>query len=149
MDDREKAIVMAYTGVVMLIGDKLDIFYQYIREKLGHCVMTHELAFPEVQAVITDAAKNDFIELANSNDASIVSGWISVKDRLPEDDRAVLAVKQLKNGQRDMCLARCIPDSECYDIETGCIIKRPHWVCGGNNNIIYWMPLPDIPKEDT
>ena len=76
-------------------------------------------------------------------------GWISVKARLPEDDRTVLAVKRLKDGRRDMCLARCIPDYECYDVETCSRIKRPYWVCGGNNNIIYWMPLPGMPKEET
>ena len=35
MTDRERAIVMAYTGIVMLCGDKLDIFYEYVSEKLG------------------------------------------------------------------------------------------------------------------
>lgn len=65
MTDREKAIVMAYTGVVMLTGDKLDIYYKYIEEKLGHCVLTHELAFPEVQDAIEKAAKDDFIALCN------------------------------------------------------------------------------------
>lgn len=73
--------------------------------------------------------------------------WISVKDRLPEDDRPVLAVKQLKDGRRDMCLARCIPEWEYYDASTRARTKKPYWVCGGNNNIIYWMPLPDMPKE--
>ena len=83
-----------------------------------------------------------------SMEAPTIGGWISVKDRLPEDDRTVLAVKQLKDGRRDMCLARCIPNYEFYDVETGSIIKKPYWVCGGNNNIIYWMPLPEPPKEE-
>ena len=30
MTDTERAIVMAYTGVCMLTGDKLEIFYKYI-----------------------------------------------------------------------------------------------------------------------
>lgn len=68
MTDREKAIVMAYTGTCMLAGDKLGIFYQYIQEKLGHCVMTHELAYPEVQDAIREATKDDFIELCIAND---------------------------------------------------------------------------------
>ena len=42
-----------------------------------------------------------------------MSEWISVKERLPEDDQvSVLAVKQLKDGRRDVCIARCIPDWE-------------------------------------
>lgn len=88
MTDREKAIVMAYTGFTMLIGDKLDIFYQYIREKLGYCVMTHELAFPEVQAAITDAAKNDFIELCATVDA------VPVREHEPR----VMTLEELKNS---------------------------------------------------
>ena len=144
MTDREKAIVMAYTGCTMLAGDKLGIYYKYVQEKLGRSVMTHELAYQEVQDAIEEAAKKDFIAIAKAD-----NDWISVKDRLPEDDRTVLAVKQLKDGRRDMCLARCIPNYECYDVETRSIIKKPYWVCGGNNNIIYWMPLPEQPKEGT
>lgn len=68
MTDREKAIVMAYTGTCMLAGDKLGIYYQYIQEKLGHCVMTHELVYPEVQDAIREATKDDFIELCRAND---------------------------------------------------------------------------------
>ena len=35
MTDKEKAIIMAYTGIAMLVGDKFDIFHQYIEEKMG------------------------------------------------------------------------------------------------------------------
>lgn len=68
MTDREKAIVMAYTGTCMLAGDNLGIFYQYVQEKLGHCIMTHELAYPEVQDAIKEAARDDFIELCRQSD---------------------------------------------------------------------------------
>ncbi|MBL1488818.1 hypothetical protein ELC62_30710, partial [Klebsiella pneumoniae] len=71
---------MAYTGYTMLAGDKLGIYYQYVQEKLGRCVMTHELAYEEVQDAIRDAAKEDFIALAKSD-----NGWISVKDDLPKE----------------------------------------------------------------
>lgn len=63
MNDREKAIVMAYTGCAMLTGDKFDIFHQYIEEKLGRPVFTHELAYDDVVALIKEKAKEDFIEL--------------------------------------------------------------------------------------
>ena len=73
------------------------------------------------------------------------NSWISVKDRLPEDQVDVLAVKELKNGRRDLCIARCIREWECYCPATGEQRKMPYWICGGNNNIIYWMPLPEMP----
>ena len=36
-----------------------------------------------------------------------------------------------------------------HDYVTGEDIVEPYWVCGGNNNVIFWQPLPEIPaKED-
>ena len=66
MTDREKAIVEAYTGFVMLTGDKAGVFYKYVEEKLGHPIMTHELASKVVQEAIKNAAKDDFIELCKN-----------------------------------------------------------------------------------
>ena len=63
MTDREKAIVEAYTGFVMLTGDKIGIFYKYGEEKLGRPIMTHELASKGVQEAIKNASKDDFIKL--------------------------------------------------------------------------------------
>lgn len=67
MTDREKAIVMAYTGVTMLTGDKFNVFHKYIEELLGHPVMTHELADQDVQDEITRKSKEDFIALCRDN----------------------------------------------------------------------------------
>lgn len=36
MTDREKAIVMAYTGACMLAGDKFQIFHEYVKEDKKH-----------------------------------------------------------------------------------------------------------------
>lgn len=60
MTDRERAIVMAYTGVVMLQGDKLHIFYEYISEKIGHPIWTHELCQADM---IKELSKEDFFSL--------------------------------------------------------------------------------------
>ena len=61
MTDREKAIVMAYTGVVMLCGDKLHIFYEYVSEKLGRSIWTHE--FVSQADTIKELSKEDFLGL--------------------------------------------------------------------------------------
>lgn len=63
MTDHEKAIVMAYTGVTMLTGDKFDIFHQYVEEKLGRPVFTHEMGLDLVAEEIKKAAREDFLEL--------------------------------------------------------------------------------------
>lgn len=79
---------------------------------------------------------------------STINGvWHNAKIDLPESNVLVLAVKELKNGTRDICLARCWRDYEYHNYETGKDEKTDRWVCGGNNNIIYWMPLPKIPED--
>ena len=40
MTDRERAVVMAYTGVCMLSGDKLEVYYKYAEELMGAPVDT-------------------------------------------------------------------------------------------------------------
>lgn len=63
MTDTERVIVMAYTGVCMLTGDKLEIFYKYVEELLGRPVWTHELADTKVMNEIKERSKSDFIAL--------------------------------------------------------------------------------------
>ena len=69
MTDREKAIVMAYTEVCMLTGDKFQVFHKYIEDILGRPVMTHELAF--LADVIKKRSNADFIELCKDGSDSI------------------------------------------------------------------------------
>ena len=63
MTKHECAIVMAFTGVCMLKGDDLKIYYNYIRKKLGRDVYTHELATLEMEHKIKEASKEDFLKL--------------------------------------------------------------------------------------
>ena len=80
--------------------------------------------------------------------APTIGRWISVKDRLPEEGVQVLAVKKLKDGRRDLALASCIPEYKHHDYTTGEDIVEPYWVCGGNNNITHWQPLPELPEVE-
>lgn len=61
MTQRECAIVMAYTGVCMLKGDALQVFYDYVAEIMGRPLYTHEIG--EQADTIKDAAKDDFMKL--------------------------------------------------------------------------------------
>ena len=72
--------------------------------------------------------------------------WHDAKLELPENHVSVLAVKQLKDGSRSICIAYCIPEYKRRDYKTGEEITEPYWVCGGNNNVVYWMPLPKMPE---
>lgn len=76
MTDKEKAIVMAYTGIAMLIGDKFDIFHRYIQEKLGRPIWTHELASKEIWTQIKEATKEDFKRLCKEEDDAIPVEWL-------------------------------------------------------------------------
>ena len=61
MTDREKAIVMAYTGVTMLKDDKFQIFHKYVEEIMGRPIWTHEMV--QLADEIKEKSKADFMKL--------------------------------------------------------------------------------------
>lgn len=61
MTNREKAIVMAYTGVCMLSGVKFQIFHKYVEDIMHRPIMTHELV--RYEDAIKEKSKDDFIAL--------------------------------------------------------------------------------------
>ena len=146
MTDQEKAIVMAYTGYTMLAGDKLGIYYQYVQEKLGRSVMTHELAYEEVQDAIREAAKEDFIAIAKAD-----NGWISVKKKLPEEPGWYLTVSNSSLGIpkliRELMFTKDLRGMDPYDLER---TSRPGWYDWDSeygyyeyDAVTHWMPMPE------
>ena len=63
MTDKEKAVVMAHTGICMLTGEKFSIYHKYIEELMGRPVFTHELANAETVNQIKEKSKEDFLKL--------------------------------------------------------------------------------------
>lgn len=63
-------------------------------------------------------------------DLPTVSGWVSVRDRMPDEDGSTLICT--KNGR--VCTARF------YKHQGG-------WNAYAGRNAAYWMPLPTPPKE--
>ena len=61
MTKRECAIVTAYTGVAMVEGEDLDLYYQYIADLFGRPVYTHEIPF--LAEEIKRRSTPDFIAL--------------------------------------------------------------------------------------
>ena len=69
MTKREAAVVMAFTGVALLVGDNFDYFHKYVEELMGRPVWTHELpaladeikrrADPEMRGIIAAALGGD------------------------------------------------------------------------------------------
>ena len=64
MTKHECAVIMAFTGVAMLKGNDLDIFYEYVAKILGRPVYTHEMAM--LSEEIKEAARNDFVQLCRN-----------------------------------------------------------------------------------
>lgn len=80
MNDKERAIVMAYTGVCMLTGDRLNEFYKYLAELYGRPVYTHEIA----ELDIRDRAYKDFLALCKETAPSTekTGKWIKHDDEV-------------------------------------------------------------------
>lgn len=73
MTDREKAIIMAYTGICMLAGEKMDVFYQYLEELYERPIYTHEWMTLDIQ----EKSKPDFIKLCKEEEPERKKGkWI-------------------------------------------------------------------------
>lgn len=75
MTDKEKAIVMAYTGIVMLTGNKFNIFHEYVEEIMRRPVFSHE--FATCAEEIKEKAKPDFLKLCAEEGQERPNGeWI-------------------------------------------------------------------------
>ena len=58
--------------------------------------------------------------------------WISVEDRLPDNESDVLIVTRSKNGARNIDKGYYIPVAE-------------RWAHRGTAEVTHWQPLPDLP----
>ena len=65
MNNREAAIISAYTGV-SFGGEHFNHFHKYAEEKFGHPVWTHEMASKEWWDILKELSYNDFSQLAEN-----------------------------------------------------------------------------------
>jgi hypothetical protein len=63
--NREAAIICAYTGI-SFGGSHFSHFHQYVEEKFGRSVWTHEMAEQSLWDDLKELSKDDFIELAKN-----------------------------------------------------------------------------------
>lgn len=72
MTDREKAIIMARTGICMLEGEKFNVFYQYLEELFGRPIYTHEIVI--LQSEIEKRSNADFIKICRDEQPQRMRG---------------------------------------------------------------------------
>lgn len=137
MTDREKAIVMAYTGVAMLTGDKFQIFHKYVEDIMNRPIMTHEIGL--LADTIKEKAKADFIALCGDDSGSEKPNkWIPVSVRLPEDRENVLIYLSSNQITIGLYNSHRLP---FMDKPIGWGAHAPHdW---SSDEVVAWMPLPE------
>ena len=139
MTDREKAIVMAHTGIVMLTGDKINEFYKYLEEIFNRPVYTHELVILEQD--IKEKSKKDFINLCKNTENQ---KWTPVSESLPDPHEMVNVTVLDEFG-----------DSKFTYSNSGYYLSDGWWIVDNEPRnedqsirVIAWMPLPTPWKGD-
>lgn len=140
MTDKEKAIVMAHTGICMLAADKFQIFHKYVEDIMNRPIMTHELGW--LRDEIKEKSKADFMALCtNESSSENPNKWIPVSERLPEDRREVLVTAYWHEAYQVMMASYfgdglwwCVPFNNCGEHMQRLKPKA-------------WMPLPSAYKR--
>ena len=128
------------------------------------------------QPVQNAAACNKAIEMIEGKDNNVPAKWISVKDRLPESGKHVLATCEIRllNGSKKQYVCKAyhaekhsisegkyLDDTDCYDyseeddeyyLKEGWYEVIHNWDEYGSvvidDFVTHWMPLPEPPKEN-
>ena len=92
---------------------------------------------------VTDLYDEDGGDVYRVRKDCIYPKWISVKDRLPKNEKAVLTFVGYENS---MIGFMTVSSYFCYD-------TTPHWQWDGlmkdEQKTLFWMPLPEPPEEGT
>lgn len=154
MTDKEKAIVMAHTGICMLTGDKFYIFHKYVEELMGRPILTHEIGW--LADAIKERSKVDFMALCADESSGQKPKWIPVSERLPENLQTVNVTWQNHEPEpyyhdikdRSFVATAVYYNEDWYWYSTTCADYLGEY---GRNDvdkideaieIIAWMPLP-------
>ena len=82
-----------------------------------------------------------------------MSEWISVKDRLPEDDSTVLVVAiaefaaRITFGMYRRVVKIFDDDEDAWEILDPIHNLSWSWASNQNAEVTHWMPLPELPEE--
>ena len=139
MTDREKAIVMAHTGICMLTGDKFQIFHKYVENIMGRPILTHEIGW--LADAIKEKSKADFMALcADESSSGNPNEWIPGSERLPEENKTVIASTEYG----------VYPETRYtkeYGWEWAYESGADYWE--ELEEVKAWMPLPELYKPES
>ena len=108
--------------------------------------MTHEEAIKNINALNAVCCEKDFYDAEFENALALAidaikkqatQEWISVNDRLPEDESDVLAYS--RNGEE----GRIYPANYAKGVWFDCIFAS-----SANDTTTHWMPIPEPPKGE-
>ena len=99
--------------------------------------------YPPVKEAYGTAARR--IDQMPATDVQPVNQWISVNDRLPENNKLVLCYAQSTTGEGNSYFLGALALGEFWFLEVNDIghVSCPvlHW------EVTHWQPLPDPPKD--
>lgn len=118
MTDREKAIVEAYTGKCMLVGDKRNIFYEYVDKIMGRPIYTHEFAYEYIQKELEEKSRDDFVKLCEETTLNDHSGMTlgEFAASVRHDVYVKIELRNTKN--KEICT--CDDNSPVIDVYADC-----------------------------
>lgn len=127
MTDKEKAIVMAYTGICMLAGDKFRIFHKYVEDIMGKPIYTHEIGL--LADTIKEKSEADFMALcADESTSEIPNKWIPVSEGLPDI--------------HNYCMKYLVTDCHGH-INTSLFTESGGKGWWSREDVAAWQPLPE------
>ena len=134
MDVREKLIEICFREFCDLAGDSPcgcdGCPYGEYEPDNGGC-------YVEYKKDKIEKLENDMDKYQKEDNGVTVQEWVSVDDRLPEDDSDVLAYSRI--GEESRIYPACYSNGVWFD----CVFNAP-----ATDTTTHWMPLPHPPKGE-
>lgn len=125
-----------------IYGGGITMAKEYIeREAAKRELLSWAVSINHPEYLIKDDALHiiDSIPAADvveqEQESKLLNGWISVKDRLPEDESDVLAYSRI--GEEFRIYPACYSNGVWFD----CVFNAP-----ATDTTTHWMPMPNLPK---
>ena len=136
MDVREKLVELIFDSLCRHIDKSCKLAENIADDLISDGVTVQENV--EISDELLKQLKNAPITICKEEPSiELVQEWISVDDRLPEDDSDVLAYS--RNGEE----GRIYPANYAKGVWFDCIFTTP-----ATDTTTHWMPLPLPPKGE-